>query len=218
MWSNRLEGDFTITDTFTNLDSEKQQRIINAALMEFAEQGYEKASTNRIVKEAGIGKGMLFYYFKSKQELYLFLLNYSMEFINSEYLTRIDDGERDFIERYKQAGYLKFEATQKNLHVFNFLGSFVVNKSMKLPEKIEKQYLELRTLGYSKIYSNIDTSLFREDVEPERIYKFIRWTMEGYERELLQRLEGENLTSYDYTPLWDEFYGYLDDLKKVFYK
>ena len=53
-------------EKFNSLDEEKRQKILDAALMEFAEHGYEKASTNRIVKEAGIGKGMLFYYFKSK--------------------------------------------------------------------------------------------------------------------------------------------------------
>ena len=39
---------------FYSLELEKQQRIINAALKEFARNGYEKASTNEIVKEAEI--------------------------------------------------------------------------------------------------------------------------------------------------------------------
>ncbi|MDQ0255288.1 AcrR family transcriptional regulator [Evansella vedderi] len=186
--------------------------------MEFAKHGYEKASTNRIVKEAGIGKGMLFYYFKSKKELYHYLFDYCMKFIISEYLSKIDENERDFIERYKQAGQAKLKANVKNPGVFTFLGSFVVNQNIDLPEKIEKQYKELRTLGYSKIYNNIDTSLFREDVEGEKIFKFIRWSMEGYEKELLQRLQGVNLSTFDATPYWDEFYEYLDDLKKIFYK
>ena len=45
----------------------KRQRILDAAIREFAEHGYDKASTNSIVKEAGIAKGLLFHYFGSKK-------------------------------------------------------------------------------------------------------------------------------------------------------
>ena len=41
---------------FEQLESEKKSHIINAALKEFAKNGYEKASTNNIVKEARISK------------------------------------------------------------------------------------------------------------------------------------------------------------------
>ncbi|GEM01866.1 regulatory protein, tetR family [Halolactibacillus halophilus] len=50
-----------MTTTFHNVEPDKQQRIIEAAMKHFAENGYKDASTNKIVKEAGIGKGMLFY-------------------------------------------------------------------------------------------------------------------------------------------------------------
>ncbi|MGK7378723.1 TetR/AcrR family transcriptional regulator [Planococcus sp. 1R117A] len=56
-------------EKFKNLENKKKQTILNAALQEFAENGYQQASTNRIVKNAGIGKGMLFYYLESKRQL-----------------------------------------------------------------------------------------------------------------------------------------------------
>ena len=54
---------------FQSLETEKRERIINAALKEFAKNGYDKASTNDIVKEAEISKGSLFNYFNSKNEI-----------------------------------------------------------------------------------------------------------------------------------------------------
>lgn len=57
---------------------EKQARIINAAMKEFVKSGYDKASTNKIVKEANISKGSLFNYFHSKKELYLYLIEYGV--------------------------------------------------------------------------------------------------------------------------------------------
>ena len=59
-----------------SLSEEKQQRILNAALKEFAQKGYKNASTNQIVKEADISKGLLFHYFKNKKQLFLFLYDY----------------------------------------------------------------------------------------------------------------------------------------------
>lgn len=56
--------------TFLNLPDEKRQRIIECALDEFAERGYEKSSINRIVKEAGIAKGSFYQYFEDKFDLY----------------------------------------------------------------------------------------------------------------------------------------------------
>src|SRR5690625_5577728 len=81
-------------EKFKNLDKKKQKRIINAALKEFTAKGFDQASTNRIVKEAGIGKGMLFYYFKSKKDLYLYLVDYCIEIIREKYFHAIDTSDR----------------------------------------------------------------------------------------------------------------------------
>ena len=42
------------TNQFLNLEAEKQNRIIQAAITEFAQNTYVNASTNRIVKACGI--------------------------------------------------------------------------------------------------------------------------------------------------------------------
>ncbi|GGE24294.1 TetR family transcriptional regulator [Marinithermofilum abyssi] len=207
-----------ITKTFSQLEPSKQQRIINAALAEFAEYGYEQASTNRIVREAGIGKGMLFYYFNSKKELYHYLIDYGLDFLINEYLSLIDDHEPDFIERYKQAARIKMKAYAKNPHVFHFLGSILLNQEVELPDDLAKRLAEIKKLGHSKIYDHIDQTLFRNDVDADKVFKIIRWAMEGYEKELLDRLKGQKLSSIDFKPYWDEFYEYLDILKTSFYK
>ena len=48
-----------------------RQKIIDAALKEFGQHGYEGASTNQICLSAGISKGLLYHYFKSKENLFL---------------------------------------------------------------------------------------------------------------------------------------------------
>ena len=45
--------------------------ILGAARSLFAEKGFEGASTQEIADRAGVNKRLVFYYFKSKEDLYL---------------------------------------------------------------------------------------------------------------------------------------------------
>ena len=58
------------TNKFEQLPEEKQSRIVNASISEFAEKDYETASMNTVVNQAGISKGSLFNYFETKSVLY----------------------------------------------------------------------------------------------------------------------------------------------------
>jgi len=57
----------TASETFFNLPPDKRQRVVAEAESEFARQGYEGASMNRLAARLGIAKGSLFKYFGSKE-------------------------------------------------------------------------------------------------------------------------------------------------------
>lgn len=54
---------------FENMEPEKKQRLLTAAMHEFAAHGYELASINRILEAAGFSKGSFYYYFDDKADL-----------------------------------------------------------------------------------------------------------------------------------------------------
>lgn len=58
-------------ERFFNLPEEKQQRIINAAFMVFAENCYKKAPMSEIAEAGNISKALLFHYFHNKKDLYI---------------------------------------------------------------------------------------------------------------------------------------------------
>lgn len=196
---------------------DKQNRILDAALKEFAENGFEKASTNQIVKNAGIGKGMLFYYFENKEGLYHYLIDYCLDFTEEEFIKRIDTNEPDFIERFKQIAQLKIEYHLKHPHVFNFLGGFFLLEESQVPEKFKQRYLEMMGQSHSMLYENIDKTLFRNDVDTDKAFKLIQWSIEGYQNELVSQFKHQNFATMNLDPYWDEFYQYLDVLKTVYY-
>lgn len=48
-----------------------RQRILEAALEEFSQKGYEAASLNNVCAEKGISKGIIYHHFKDKDALFL---------------------------------------------------------------------------------------------------------------------------------------------------
>lgn len=61
--------------TFFNLPEEKRSAIVDAAIDEFAEYGFESASINRIVANSGISKGSFYQYFEDKRDVFMYLLS-----------------------------------------------------------------------------------------------------------------------------------------------
>ena len=207
-----------IIERFERLDIGKKKTILNAALEEFAEHGYKNASTNRIVKKASIGKGMLFYYFNTKKDLFNYLVEFAIDYINDEYVNKIDEIESDFIEKFKQAAKIKLKAYHINPHVFNFIGIIYINEDVELTEEINLKLMNLEDSGFSKIFTNLDKSLFRDDLDPDEVIRLIHLTFLGYEKELTSKLKGKNFSTLDMKPYWDDFNKFLARLRMIYYK
>jgi len=206
-----------ITEEFKKLNDEKKEKILNAAFKEFGEQGYEKASTNNIVKEAGISKGILFYYFNNKNELFNDLIDISLEIMNDDFFVFIDENQTDFIEKLRQLSILKFAINQKNPFLFQFAKKIYIDNISQLSDEIIEKFSQITKLFMAKLYVNIDESLFKPNIPKDYAMKMIQWCMSGYENELTEKLKNLNLAETDISKIWDEFYVYLDALKIVFY-
>jgi AcrR family transcriptional regulator len=64
---------------FEKLDPSRRAAILAVAAEEFAENGYEGASYNRIIERSGISKGAVYYYFDDKEDLYTTVLRDALE-------------------------------------------------------------------------------------------------------------------------------------------
>ena len=60
---------------FNNLSASRQEEILRAAADEFAAYDFENASFNRIIDQAGISKGAMYYYFADKEDVYRTVLD-----------------------------------------------------------------------------------------------------------------------------------------------
>lgn len=58
---------------------EHNQALFEAAIAEFARAGYDQASINTILQQAGMSKGQFYYHFENKRGLYLALIEILIE-------------------------------------------------------------------------------------------------------------------------------------------
>jgi len=90
------------TRTFGKLEPAKRERVIEAAVTEFSERGFEAASVNRMVARLGIAKGSIFKYFGSKQALFRFVFGHAAaEFAASLRQVRDASTGQNFFERIR---------------------------------------------------------------------------------------------------------------------
>ncbi len=64
---------------FHKLDLDKREQLLDAAMEEFAEHGFEQASINRIIERAATSKGSMYYYFEHKEDLFMTVIAYGSE-------------------------------------------------------------------------------------------------------------------------------------------
>ena len=198
-----------MNDKFFDLKQEKQDRIINAALKVFAKNSYRHASTDEVVKEAGISKGLIFHYFESKAGLYEFLFEYSARFMLLELSREVNSSETDFFELIRQMERARMQVMKLYPYMQQFL-NMSLKETCREADRIAgmRAEYEERMLSYTR---QPDYSVFSGIGEPERMTGLIRYAIAGITEEMSGR--------YDFTPekLYGEICRYLEILKRMIY-
>src|SRR5690554_3788757 len=83
-------------ELFRKLPLDKQEKILQTAIVEFAEHGFDGANINIIAKKAGISVGSIYKYFKTKHDLYLTAVSFSVDKLNTV-LNAIISEKTDFL-------------------------------------------------------------------------------------------------------------------------
>lgn len=205
-------------ENFIGLKEEKRDAIINAALMEFAVKGYDLASTNEMVKAAGISKGALFHYFASKKDLFLFLCDYVFGVVSREFYEQIGHCGGDLLTRYHRAAMLKGAVYQRYPPMFEFIRRLTAEKSPEIAAELKERLEQMMGYGYECLLGNLDTSLFRQDVPADKIRDLIIWSLENYGNRSLELIGDQKVEEIDVDALNADFDEYLDVLRKCFYK
>ncbi|ENQ3108562.1 regulatory protein, tetR family [Bacillus sp. 491mf] len=203
---------------FLNLDQDKQDRIINAAMKEFAQKGYDKASTNEIVKEAGISKGLLFHYFQNKKQLYIFLYEHMIDTLLKKITEKINWDEKDIFARYRQISLLKIEIYKIYPEMLNFAKSAYTDSSSAIKIDINCKAKEILERSYNQLFSDIDFSKFKKGIDIKKAINIINWTIEGFAYQVQEKALSLSLDQIDIEGTMAEMEEYLEILRISLYE
>lgn len=201
-------------DVLSKMDPIKKERLINSALIEFGNNSYKKASTNVIIKEAGISKGLLYHYFPKKEILYHFLIDFMFKKTTSGIINQIDLTSNDLLARIVAISKYKMQLFKEYPGIIAFAKEFYSGKSM---DEL-KAYIENYAPGfYDDCYhKNIDYSLFKPEVDVAKALNITQWTLEKFSENYMKLWQNTGELMID--EMMNELYAYLNEFRKIFYK
>lgn len=101
--------------TFFNLPENKRQRVVDVAVEEFSERGYQQASINSIVSRLNIAKGSIYQYFENKRSLFLFVFNQGISVVRLTLkAVKRESRDDDFFTRVRKSLMAGVEFIEKH--------------------------------------------------------------------------------------------------------
>lgn len=196
---------------------DKRGALMAAALREFAERGYERASTNAITEAAGVSKGILFHYFGSKAKLYLAVLRHSLEHA-MQWGRSQREAERpsaDFIERLVEDGLRKLRYTAEHPLESRLVIEAFTAPPAQIAAEVQALGQQMWPAAVSRWREGLDETRFRNGVDVDKAVELVALFLEGL------RSRYSNVTSVDATVfarVVEETRQYFDLLKYGIYE
>lgn len=131
---------------FMKLSEVKKNKIITCAQEEFVKNGYETASINQIIKNAGIARGSFYNYFEDKADIYYYIVEEYRQKITDLLYKSIIDMQGDIFK-----GYSMFFQKITMLNIFS---------SSKIFQKLVDDILENGFLSLINNNKNVNAEDF----------------------------------------------------------
>lgn len=206
-----------MTTKLLNIDPQRRDAVLNAALKEFSLQGYDNASTNVIAKEAGISKALMFHYVSSKQELFLVVYDYFSDLMKKEYFELMDYDEKDIFNRLRQSYLLQIKLFENYPWISEFSKLMCVTNSTEVNKELENRAQKEHLNCFPKLFDNVDETKFRNGLDIIKCKQIIYWSNIGFTNQLLDEIRKGDVSVMDSEVIIKKIDEYFDELRKVFY-
>ena len=169
-----------MNEKFYSLPQEKQDRILNAGFRVFSKNSYKKSPMLEIANEADISKSLLFFYFKNKKELYLFLMKKAEE-LTMQYLLKSGCyNETDIFEMMYKGLLAKAEMMKKYPDMSSFALKAYYEDDEEIKDEIQKIIGPYTSLNTNKTLPALNPDDYKEGLDLELMYQDMFLASEGY--------------------------------------
>ena len=120
-------------NTGDSLKPNARERLLETAIAMFAEKGYAGTSVREIVEQAGVSKPVLYYYFKSKEGLFLAILEMA-ENLQKELLARVLESAGSVLERLLLLYRRIYAGIDKNRNLYKMIHGLIYGPPQGAPD------------------------------------------------------------------------------------
>lgn len=157
-------------EIFTNLNlSEKEKKILEAAIQLFSKKGFDKATSKEIAKEAKVAEGTIFKYFKTKKDILSAIVVYLIHLLSDkvifENIKKIINENNDIKIIIKKIIYDRMELIDKIFPMFQIvITQALINQEVRdaLFENIIKKGISLISNLYEEL---VKKDIIRNDID-----------------------------------------------------
>ncbi len=166
----------------------RRQRIVLAAVAEFARSGYAAASTNAIAQEAGVAKGLVFHHFENKEVLFTAAFEHVMAVTVAAIFDGLGELPPDLFDRLLVIGLRKMQLFQKDPDGYRFMAVALTEAPVRLRDALVRKQMESTAQHWPHVMDGIDGSRLAPGVTVQDALQTISMLMEGFERSVMPSL------------------------------
>ena len=177
----------------------KTKLILDVAIKLFTEKGYAATTMEDVAKTAGISKGLSYFYFKNKEDLYMAVTKKAFDELKSIFREIFKQKGRSGLEMLTDlaSAYIVFAKSHHmyNDAILNFMGIMQLYTQEQARDKIHPLILESEhfqklldihhdcgKLGIQMVSHGIKDGSIRPELQPEITFYTVWSMIIGYER------------------------------------
>ncbi len=126
----------------TELQQERREKILQASLTQFSTIGFYKTELEHIAREAGVGKGTIYRYFRNKHDLYLKTVEYEIDKFFRFLVEQLASAKTlsEYFSIWIRRFLTYFTAERHSFRLFFLSSAGVVEDVIKIVESMQKKY------------------------------------------------------------------------------
>lgn len=161
-----MNNDIFHKPTFDNIPEEKRRKILEVAVNEFANKGFENANINTIAKKADVSVGSLYKYFDTKADLFLTSVNYGISSLE-RILASVVSSDEDVMVKLEKLVRAAIDFSRTNSVMIKLYNEFTTESNAELGQTIAERMESITADAYRKaiIRGQLDGEI-RTDIDP----------------------------------------------------
>ena len=153
-----------VTDQYK---TEVKEKIVQAAITTFSKYGYDKTRMDDIAKSAKLGKGTLYLYFKSKEELFYDISENSIKELK-EQLSKLFSKKEDLVQDAEKF-YVEYHNLIHDSEQVSFEMIAESSRNPKLRKALYEQRMKVYGIVIDYLRRQIEKGFFRKDMDVNAI-------------------------------------------------